>query len=73
MPKDNGKKTRLIFYLSYDFDEEMRSVNHFTPKEKCTVKYQDLDYAVQTCLDISMGKADSKFHWDTDKDDMKPV
>ena len=43
-----GNKTRLIFHLSYDFgdSESQKSVNHFTPEEVCTVKYNDLDYAV---------------------------
>ena len=27
-------------------------MNHFTPKEKCTVKYRDLDYAISTILDL---------------------
>ena len=30
----------------------LKSLNHFTPKEKCSVKYSDLDYAVFTYLDL---------------------
>ena len=46
-----GNQTRLIFHLSYDFKESgHKSVNHYTPKHKCSVKYRDLDYAVQGCL-----------------------
>ena len=57
VPKDNGKKTRLIFHLSFDFQrknwEEMpNSVNFFTPKQLCSVKYKDLDYAVRVCLNL---------------------
>ena len=52
VPKDGGNQTRLIFHLSYDFgpDEQDASLNYFTPKTKCSVKYHDLDYAVSTCL-----------------------
>ena len=54
VPKD-GNKTRLIFHLSYNFsdDPDEGSVNSFTPKELCTVKYNDLDVAVKTCLRVS--------------------
>ena len=46
-----GNKTRLIFHLSYDFNKEKgTSVNANTPKEKCSVKYHDLDEAIQICL-----------------------
>ena len=49
-----GNKTRLIFHLSYNFsdDENGKSVNHHTPKEECTVKYNDLDVAVSYCLNL---------------------
>ena len=50
VPKDNGKKTRLIFHLSYNFDGKDNSLNHFTPKEICSVKYRDLDHAVHNSL-----------------------
>ena len=53
VPKSGSDGTRLIFYLSYDFKpENLNSVNHFTPKELCSVKYRDLDYAVSTYLDL---------------------
>ena len=47
-----GNKTRLIFHLSFDFrqGEADLSINHHTPKEWCTVKYNDLDSAVRGCL-----------------------
>ena len=52
-----GNKTRLIFHLSYDFGKEQdenweskRSVNYFIPEEHCSVKYNDLDYAVWSIL-----------------------
>ena len=54
VPKAGSDQTRLIFHLSYDFKKEkLGSVNHYTPKEKCTVKYRDLDYAVKTFLELS--------------------
>ena len=53
----NSGKTRLIFHLSYDFNKKGKSakvsnysLNKLTPKEICSVKYNDLDYAVRTCL-----------------------
>ena len=50
-----GNKTRLIFHLSYDFGggEAGHSVNACTPREKCKVKYNDLDNAVRLCLKVS--------------------
>ena len=52
VPKDNGKQTRLIFHLSYDFgiEDDKKSVNFHTPDEICTVQYRDLDHAIRTCL-----------------------
>ena len=49
-----GYKTRLIFHLSYDFGEreEQKSFNHHTPKELCSVKYNDIEHAVKACLDM---------------------
>ena len=67
VPKSNGQ-TRLIFHLSFDF-KEFRSINYYTPKELCTVKYRDLDHAIKSCLslmkrypncDIWMGISDMK-------------
>ena len=52
VPKaERDDQTRLIFHLSYDF-KDGKSLNHFTPKEKYTVKYRDLDYAISTILDL---------------------
>ena len=36
VPKDNGKQTRLIFHLSYEF-EDGHSLNYHTPKEFCSI------------------------------------
>ena len=47
VPKAGGK-TRLIFHLSFNFGPEELSINHYTPKHFCTVKYHDLDDAVIT-------------------------
>ena len=60
VPKDNGTKTCLIFHLSYYFkrlvDGKLRpqqnSVNFYTPKDLCTVRYKDLDCAIRSCLKL---------------------
>ena len=50
VPKGENQ-TRLIFHLSYDFNEgEGRSFNFYTPKDICSVKYRDLDCAVKDSL-----------------------
>ena len=49
VPKDKGKKTRLIFHLSYPKDGQ--SVNSCIPEELCTVKYPDFMEAVAICLE----------------------
>ena len=51
IPKNNGKH-RLIFHLSYDFGEN-KSINQCTPKELCSVKYNDLDVAVWYSLKLT--------------------
>ena len=48
VPKDKGKKTRLIFHLSYP--KTGQSVNSCIPEEKCTVKYPDFMDAVELCM-----------------------
>ena len=52
VPKDNGKKTRLIFHLSYQFKDGLGSLNANTPKQICSVTYNDLDHAVNNCLNL---------------------
>ena len=47
-----GNKTRLIFHLSYEFKSGLGSLNANTPKEMCSVKYNDLDFAVKACLQL---------------------
>ena len=47
-----GNQSRLIFHLSYDFKGGGMSINHHIRQEFCSVKYRDMDHAVQTCLDI---------------------
>ena len=49
VPKSGGQ-TRLIFHLSYKFKGGGKSINECIPKEKCTVKYKDLDHAMQHCV-----------------------
>ena len=51
VPKAGGK-TRLIYHLSYQFENGNQSINYWTPIEDCTVKYQDLDCVVRHCLDL---------------------
>ena len=51
VPKSGGK-TRLIFHLSYDFPNGNKSINHWTPQELASVKYNDLDHAVKNCLKL---------------------
>ena len=47
-----GNKTHLIFHLSYDFgsQEHQKLFNYFTPDELCSVKYNDLEFAIARCL-----------------------
>ena len=54
VPKDKGRKTRLIFHLSFDFgsEENQKSVNYHIPESKCTVKYRDLDHAIKNSLKL---------------------
>ena len=53
VPKAGTDQTRLIFHLSYDFKSDgHKSVNFHTPKDKCSVKYRDLDFAVRTYLQL---------------------
>ena len=53
VPKANNQ-TRLIFHLSYDFGEREGkcSVNYHTPREECSVHYEDLDCMACTCLKV---------------------
>ena len=53
VPKAGGKKTRLIFHLSYKFEKTGNpSVNECTPKNECRVHYNDLDHAVRNSLKL---------------------
>ena len=54
VPKDQGKRTRLIFHLSYPRGDGT-SVNANTPKELCFVKYPDFSDAVKLCLRFGKG------------------
>ena len=49
VPKDKGKKTRLIFHLSYP--KNGMSVNSCIPDDLCSVKYPDFMDAVSMCMD----------------------
>ena len=48
VPKDKGKKTRLIFHLSYPKTGD--SVNSGIPKQFCKVKYPDFERAIELCV-----------------------
>ena len=48
-----GNRTIFIFHLSYDFKDENKSVNACTPREFCSVHYNDLDTAIANCLKVS--------------------
>ena len=75
VPQDDGKKTRLIFHLSYP--RSGNSVNSMTPFEICKVKYSDFDDTICRCLEegvaYSVAKSDmsiafrnlgiKKSHW----------
>ena len=65
VPKSGGR-TRLIFHLSYKFKNGNESVNFWIPKEKCSVKYNDLDHAVRNCLKISKDTTQGVFLARTD-------
>ena len=63
VPKDGGRKTRLIFHLSYPRNKsEKLSINANTPAELGTVKYKDIDDAIRLCIKqgpgCSAGKSD---------------
>ena len=48
VPKDGGKKTRLIFHLSHPRDESKgTSVNGSTPEHLTKVTYKDFDDAIK--------------------------
>ena len=54
VPKgEDGHETRLIFHLSYP--RGGRSVNSETPKDLCTVHYNDLDKAIALCMEAGVG------------------
>ena len=53
VPKSGSDQTRLIFHLSYDFKrDKLRSLNYYTPREKCSVKYKDLDFTIQAYFQL---------------------
>ena len=54
VPK-KGNKMRMIFHLSHNFSKNQAdySLNHFTPQEICSTKYNDLDHAITNCLAVS--------------------
>ena len=64
VPKDGGRKTRLIFHLSHPRKPKNGelSVNAGTPPDLCSVKYKDFDWAIQLCLlagkGCHLGKSD---------------
>ena len=69
-----GDQTRLIFHLSFDFGMERnrKSLNFHTPDELCTVKYNDLDYAIDLCLKL-LGKPDCQNVTDESSSAARPL
>ena len=53
VPKDKGRKTRLIFHLSYP--KSGGSVNEGILYRYCKVKYMDFDEAIKKCLGEGVG------------------
>ena len=56
VPKDNGKKTQLIFHLSYDFHQEeskQNSLNYYTPRHLASVQYNDLDCVISELINLA--------------------
>ena len=53
VPKDKGKKTRLIFHLSYP--KTGQSVNSCIPEELCSVTYPDFMDAMNMCMEAGKG------------------
>ena len=51
VPKDQGRKTRLIFHLSYPRCNDT-SVNAGIPYEYCKVQYPDFTTAVKMCMQL---------------------
>ena len=66
VPKDGVTKTRLIFHLSYMFENGNLSVNDYISKEDCSVKYNDLDDAVANALHLQLQGAVNIFLAKTD-------
>ena len=54
VPKDGGRKTRLIFHLSYPKRTDL-SVNANISKDLCSVEYPSFDDAVRLCLKCGKG------------------
>ena len=54
-----GNQTRLIFHLSYKFKNGNDSINSYIPREKCSVKYHDVDHAVNNCLRLLKANPDA--------------
>ena len=59
VPKDGGKKTRLIFHLSYP-KTGTTSVNANTPEELCSVAYPQFKDAIKLCISAGKGCAIAK-------------
>ena len=52
VPKDKGRKTRLIFHLSYPRDGRYESINQGIPNDFCSVKYPSFDRAIKLCMKV---------------------
>ena len=47
-----GGKTRMIYHLSYVFENGNESINYWTPDALCSVQYNDLDHAIRNSLRV---------------------
>ena len=65
VPKADNK-TRLIFHLSYKFQNGNESINFWIPKDKCSTKYNDLDHAISNCLSLIQSGASILYYSKTD-------
>ena len=54
-----GDDTRLIFHLSYKFPNGNESVNFWTPKDLCSVKYRDIEHAVANSLNLIKNRSNN--------------
>ena len=65
VPKGKDQ-TRLIFHLSFYFNEQDKSFNACTPDHLCSVNYNDLDYAIRASLKMINNQGGTIYYSKTD-------